>query len=100
MVYGIQRKPTSPGEILREEFLSPLGLTQKQLADHIDCDVKVINRIVNERSTVTASMALKLAAVFGTTAEFWLNAQKALDLWRARKDLGRLPKRLRRSSVA
>src|SRR5438034_1262145 len=56
------RKPTSPGEILREEFLKPLGLTQKELADHLGCDVKVINRIVNDRSAVTAEMAVRLAA--------------------------------------
>jgi len=48
------RKPTTPGEILREEFLGPLGMTQKQLADHLGCDVKVVNRIVNGRAAVTA----------------------------------------------
>jgi addiction module HigA family antidote len=87
-----QRKPTTPGEILNEEFLGPLGMTQKQLADHLDCDVKVINRIVNERSAVTAEMALKLGAALRTTADFWLNAQKAVDLYVARKSLGGLPK--------
>ena len=56
----IQREPTSPGEILNEEFLKPLGMTQKRLADHIRCDVKVINRIVNGRSSVSAEMAIKL----------------------------------------
>jgi hypothetical protein len=49
MTYGIEHEPTGPGEILQEEFLTPLGLTQKQFADHIGCDVKVINRIVNGR---------------------------------------------------
>src|SRR5512143_679524 len=72
-----RRRPTSPGEILREEYLVPLHLTQKQLADHLGCDVKVVNRIVNGRSAVTAGMALKLGAAFRTTPEFWLNAQKA-----------------------
>jgi len=52
------RKPTSPGEILREEFLTPLGMTQKQLANHLGCDVKVVNRLVNGRTSVTAEMAL------------------------------------------
>ena len=52
-----RRKPTSPGEILREEYLAPLGMTQKQLADHLGCDVKVVNRIVNGRSAVTATVA-------------------------------------------
>lgn len=89
-----RRKPTSPGEILQEEFLTPLGLTQKKLADHIGCDVKVINRLVNNRTTVTAEMALKLGCAFGTTPEFWLNAQKAVDLYRAFIRLEVLPKRL------
>ena len=87
-----QRKPTTPGEILSEEFLEPLGMTQKQLADHIHCDVKVINRIVNERTVVTAEMALKLGAALKTSADFWLNAQKAIDLFEARKEVGTLPK--------
>lgn len=90
----IKRKPTSPGEILNEEFLISLKMTQKQLADHIDCDVKVINRIVNGRSTVTATMALKLAAAFKTTPEFWLNAQEAVDIYNASKALKKLPKAL------
>ena len=59
------RPPTTPGEILREEFLEPMGMTQKQLADHLRCDVKVVNRIVNGRSSVTADMALRLGAAFG-----------------------------------
>ncbi len=80
-----QRKPTTPGEILLEEFLKPLGITQKALADHIGCDVKVINRIVNARSAVTLMLAVKLAMAFETTPEFWMNAQRALDLWRMDK---------------
>ena len=85
------RPPTSPGEILREEFLLPLGMTQRRLAEHLGCDVKVINRIVNGRSAVTAEMALKLGAAFRTSADFWLNAQKAVDLYRASARLGELP---------
>lgn len=85
----LQRKPTSPGEILNEEFLKPMGLTQKQLADHLGCDVKVINRIINERTSVTAEMAVKLAAAFKMTAEFWLNAQQAVDLYEALKKVGK-----------
>lgn len=87
----ISRKPTSPGEILNEEFLIPLGLTQKQLAEHIGCDIKVINRIINERTSVTAEMALKLAATFKTTPDFWLNAQKAMDIYSATRRLSKLP---------
>src|SRR5436309_15696591 len=90
----IKRKPTSPGEILREEFLIPLRLTQKQLAHHIGCDLKVINRIVNEKTQLTPKMAMKLAATFNTTADFWLNAQKALDLYQASLEIKHLPESL------
>lgn len=93
-----QREPTSPGEILREEFLKPLGLTQKQLADHLGCDVKVVNRIVNARTSLTPEMALKLGATFRTSPEFWLNAQKVVDLYRATKTLETLPQPLLRAS--
>jgi antitoxin HigA-1 len=89
------RRPTSPGEILREEFLKPLGLTQRKLANHLGCDVKVINRIVNGRSAVTADMAVRLGAALGTSAEFWLNAELAVDLYRASKRMRELPVRIR-----
>ncbi|MGQ0612802.1 MAG: HigA family addiction module antitoxin [Planctomycetaceae bacterium] len=92
------RRPTTPGEILHHEFLVPLRMTQKRLADHLGCDVKVVNRIVNGRAAVTAEMALKFGAAFGTTPEFWLNAQKACDLYRAAKTSGRLPRPLVRAS--
>ncbi len=81
---SMHRKPTSPGEILYEEFLIPLEITQKELAKHLQCDYKVINRIINEKASVSPEMAIKLAAAFNTTPSFWLNAQMALDLWRLR----------------
>ena len=86
-----KRKPTSPGEILDEEFLKPLKLTQKQLADHIVCDVKVINRIINNRTSITVPIALKLASAFQTTPEFWLNAQRIMDLYEATEEMEELP---------
>ena len=86
------RKPTTPGEILHEEFLKPLGMSQKELALHLGCDVKVVNRIVNGRTSVTAEMALRLGASFQTSPNFWLNAQQAVDLHQARAHLRRLPK--------
>ena len=89
-----KREPTGPGEILREEFLNPLGLTQRQVAHHLGCDVKVINRIVNGRTRVTPEMALKLGAAFRTSPEFWLNAQAAVDLDRATQTLRSLPQPL------
>lgn len=87
----LKRAPTTPGEILDEEYLQPLGMTQKQLADHIGCDIKVINRLVNGKTGLTAEMALKLAAAFKTSPEFWMNAQKAVDLYEASKALKKLP---------
>lgn len=93
----MMREPTTPGEILKEEFLIPMGKTQGELASHLGCDVKVINRIVNGRTSVTAEMALKLAAALKTTPEFWLNAQKAVDLYLAAKKIKNLPKPLKAS---
>jgi addiction module HigA family antidote len=75
-----------------------MRMTQKRLADHLGCDVKVVNRIVNGRSAVTAEMALKLGAALGTTPEFWLNAQKACDLFDALESAGPLPEPLVHSS--
>ncbi len=98
MLYRRQRPPTTPGEILHEEFLQPLGVSQKKLAEHLGCDVKVINRIVNGRTGVTPVMALKLGAAFRTSPEFWLNAQKAVDLHRAERDLDALPEPLLKAS--
>ena len=92
------RKPTGSGEILREEFLAPLGLTQRQVAESLGCDVKVVNRLVNGRTSVSAEMALKLGAAFRTTPEFWLNAQKAVDLYEAARRLTALPRPLLKAS--
>lgn len=78
------RAPTRPGEILREEFLEPLGLTQVELADRIGVSFQRVNGIVNGHRSVTADTALRLATVFGTTAAFWMNAQMAVDLFEAR----------------
>jgi antitoxin HigA-1 len=95
---SMKRKPTSPGEILREEFLIPLGITQKKLAEHLGCDFKVINRIINEKAHVTPGLALKLAAALNTTPDFWLNAQKAIDLYNVSRSLSNLPKPLFRKA--
>ena len=77
----VDREPTTPGEILDEEFLKPMNITQKQLADHLGCDVKVINRIVNNRTSISAEMAVKMGSALGTSPEFWLNAQQAVDIY-------------------
>jgi antitoxin HigA-1 len=96
---SMKREPTSPGEILDEEFLKPMEMTQKELADHLGCDVKVVNRIINRRTAVTAAMAVKLASTLGTTPEFWLNAQQAVDLFEAKRKMKRVPKPLIRARL-
>jgi addiction module HigA family antidote len=87
----LRREPTTPGEILSEEFLKPLGMTQAALAEHLGCDVKVINRIVNGRTSVTAEMAIRLGSAFQMSPEFWLNAQQAVDIYQAGRRLKRVP---------
>lgn len=94
-----KRKPTTPGEILQEEFLKPSKITQKDLSNHLGCDIKVINRIVNGRTSVTAEMALKLAAALNTTPDFWMNTQKAVDLYEAKAEIKKLPAPLRLAVV-
>ena len=83
-----EREPTHPGEMLLEEFLVPLGITQKEFAGRIGVSYVRLNEIVNGRRGVTPSTALRFAKAFGTTPEFWLNGQTALDLYRAMHDEG------------
>ena len=77
------RVRTHPGEVLREEFLVPLGLSARQLADAIHVPGNRVSDILRERRSVTADTALRLGRYFGTSAEFWLNLQLAHDLSRA-----------------
>jgi len=78
------RTPTHPGEVLREEFLEPLALTQVRLAKHLGIPVQRINELVRGKRGVTPETAWLLAGAFGTTPEFWLNLQANHDLIRAR----------------
>jgi addiction module HigA family antidote len=78
--------PTPPGEMLREEFLNPLGMTQKELARRMLVSQVRVNELVLGKRRMTASTALRLAKVFGTSTEFWLNGQLALDLYHAMHD--------------
>ena len=94
----IQRKPTTPGEILSKEFLKPLNITHSFLAKHIYCDIKVINRIVNGKSSVTAEMAIKLADIFNTSLDFWLIDQHAVDIFKAEKKITQHPASLVKAS--
>jgi len=83
----LNRQPTHPGEVLREEFLKPLGLSQTELAREIGVSFRAINEIVNEKRGISAEMAIKLAKRFGTTPEFWLNLQMKFDLWKAARKM-------------
>ena len=79
------RPPTHPGEMLREEFLVPLGMSQTELAERLRVSYPRINEIINGKRSITPDTALRLAKLFGTTPEFWLNGQRNWDLWHAMK---------------
>jgi addiction module HigA family antidote len=79
------RQPTHPGEMLREDFLIPMNLTQRELADSIQVPYQRINEIVSGKRGITPSTALRLAKYFGMSADFWLNLQMKFDLYIAQK---------------
>jgi len=78
-----KRKPASVGEILVDEFMDPLGLTQGDLAEAMGVPRKHVNELCNDRRAITVDTALMLARVFGNSADFWLNVQRRNDLWDA-----------------
>lgn len=80
------RAPSHPGEILRDQFLKPLGLTQVALAKHLEVPVQRINEIVRGKRGVTPETAWLLAQAFDTTPEFWVNLQTNHDLFVGRPD--------------
>ncbi|MBT3219911.1 MAG: HigA family addiction module antidote protein [Proteobacteria bacterium] len=77
------RTPTHPGEMLLEEFLKPLGLTQRELAFRIHVPFQRVNELVNQKRGITPSTALRLSRFFGNTPAFWMNLQLRWDLYRA-----------------
>ena len=79
------RVPTHPGEMLLEEFLNPMGLSQRELADSLHVPYQRINEIVNRRRGVTPGTALRLAKFFGISAGFWMNLQLRWDLYHAQQ---------------
>ncbi len=79
------RIPTHPGEMLLEEFLTPMGITQKDLAENIEVPYQRINEIVNGRRGITPSTALRLAKFFDMSADFWMNLQLRWDLYSAQQ---------------
>ncbi len=80
---GIKRRPSHPGEMLREDFLPDYELTVSGLAEAVGVSRQSINELLRERRAISPEMALRLARLFGNSPEFWLNAQRAVDLWDA-----------------
>lgn len=80
-------RPTHPGEMLREDFLPEYGLTVSSFAKALGVSRQTVNELLRERRAVSPEMALRLARLFGNTPEFWLNAQRAVDLWEAERNI-------------
>ncbi|MGQ0568559.1 MAG: HigA family addiction module antitoxin [Armatimonadota bacterium] len=80
------RVPTHPGEMLLAEFLEPMKLTQRELAEGIQVPYQRVNELVNRRRGVTPSTALRLAKFLGTTPDFWMSLQQRWDLYHAREE--------------
>jgi antitoxin HigA-1 len=89
------RPPTAPGEVLREEFLAAHGITQDRLAEAMGVSRFRVNEVINGKRAVTAETALLLAAALGTSPEFWLNLQRAVDLHKGRLQLSSDLKRIK-----
>jgi addiction module HigA family antidote len=99
--WNIIRPPVHPGEMLREEFMKPLGISNNGLALELHVPVTRISQIVNERRGITADTALRLAQHFGTSADFWMNIQKDYELLLTkRKSLKSIESQVRRRTVA
>jgi addiction module HigA family antidote len=77
------RRPTHPGNIIKEDYLLPLSIAIKDMADTLGVSRKTLSKIINERGAITPDMALRLSRALDTTPDFWLNLQKNYDLWHA-----------------
>ena len=80
-------RPTHPGALLREDFLPEYGLTVSGFAKSLRVSRQTVNELLRERRALTPEMALRLSKLFGNTPEFWLNAQRAVDLWEAARTM-------------
>lgn len=94
------REPTHPGEMLLEEFLAPMGLTQRELADGIHVPYQRVNELVNGKRGVTPHTALRLAKFLGTTPDVWMNLQLRWDLYHAQLDEAAALDRIKRIRVS
>jgi addiction module HigA family antidote len=93
-------EPTHPGEMLREDFMPDFNLTTTGLAGKLDVSRQTVNELLLKRRAVSPNMALRLSRLFGNTPEFWLNAQRACDLWKAQKEHDREIKRIKPLNAA
>jgi antitoxin HigA-1 len=89
------RKPITPGQVLREDFVEPLGVTQAELADALGVDRTTVNEILNGKRSITPEMAVRLGYTLSTTTQYWLNLQLGVDMYKAlhspiRSDLNKL----------
>jgi antitoxin HigA-1 len=78
--------PSHPGEMLRDDFMPDYNLTTTGLAQKLGVSRQTVNELLLERRAISPSMALRLSRLFGNTPEFWLNAQRAVDLWNAKRE--------------
>ena len=81
-----KRAPNHPGGIISRQYLEPSGLTVSELAKTLGVSRKTVSKIINERGSVSADMALRLSKAFNTTPQLWLNLQQNYDLWHAAQD--------------
>ena len=95
-----QVRPIHPGEMLREDFLPDFELTVSRLAQALGVSRQSVNELIRERRSVSPEMALRLSRLFGNSAEFWLNAQRAVDLWDAEQAAGPDIQRVEPLSIA
>jgi len=82
------RKPTHPGELIREDLLPETGISQSQLAKFMGVSRRTVSEIIHERRKITPDIALRLAKVFNSTPEMWLNMQQSIDLWEINRNHG------------
>ena len=92
---NLKRKPTHPGEMLREDFIPDYGLTVAGLADALGVSRQSVNELLREKRALSPEMAIRLARLFNNSPEFWLNAQRAVDLWVASKAIKKDVSRIR-----
>lgn len=83
----MRRRPTHPGSMLREDFMPDYGLTVVALADALGVSRQSINELLRGRRAISPEMALRLSRLFGNSPEFWLNAQRSVDLWDAAQNI-------------